>query len=171
VVLAPAYFRTGPTSAPNPLPAGNGPMSAQSQREFMANWDRQVGCPDQYAPDAAATIGSALVASDPVGAGWGVGVRRAPQVPTWGFNQSVVSSMKTPFLMLVGTHDKQVLPDRVRELYADLGSKQKVFVELACASHNAMWERNRVLLFKASLDWLRDGAVNGLSTGELKLGE
>jgi pimeloyl-ACP methyl ester carboxylesterase len=171
VVLAPAYFRTGPAGAPNPLPAGNGPISAQSQREFMANWDRQVGCPDQYAPDAAATIGSALVASDPVGASWGVGVRRAPQVPTWGFNQAVVGSMKTPFLMLVGTHDRQVLPDRVRELYADVGSKQKVFVELACASHNAMWERNRALLFKASLDWLRDGAVNGLSAGELKLGE
>jgi fermentation-respiration switch protein FrsA (DUF1100 family) len=77
--------------------------------------------------------------------------------------------METPFLTLVGTHDKQVLPARVRELYADLGSKQKLFIELGCASHNAMWEKNRALLFKASLDWLRDGSVNGVATGELKL--
>jgi hypothetical protein len=33
-----------------------------------------------------------------------------------------------------------------------------------------VWERNRQLLFKASLDWLRDGSVNGQSSGDLKLG-
>ena len=62
------------------------------------------------------------------------------------------------------------LPERVRELYADLGSKQKVLVDLACSSHNAMWERNHLLLFNASLEWLRDGKVNGMSEGEVKLG-
>ena len=92
-------------------------------------------------------------------------------MPTWGFNQAVVARMQTPFLMVVGSHDKQVLPERVRELYADLGSKQKVFIELACASHNAMWEKPRELLFKASLDWLRSGTVNGVTAGELKLGD
>ena len=39
--------------------------------------------------------------------------------------------MQTPFLMVTGAHDKQVAPERVRELYADLGSKQKVFIDLA----------------------------------------
>jgi len=58
----------------------------------------------------------------------------------------------------------------VRQLYADLGSKEKVFIELACSSHNAMWEKHHLLLFKASLEWLRDGKVNGVSQGELKLG-
>jgi esterase/lipase len=72
--------------------------------------------------------------------------------------------------MVVGAHDKQVEPDRVRQLYADLGSKEKVFIEMACSSHNAMWEKNHMLLFKASLEWLRDGKVNGVSQGELKLG-
>ena len=78
--------------------------------------------------------------------------------------------MTTPYLMVVGTHDKQVVPERVRQLYADLGSKEKVFIELACSSHNAMWEKNHLLLFKASLEWLRDGKVNGVTQGELKLG-
>ena len=170
VVLAPAYTRAGPTSAPDPLPASAGPMTSQSRADFTANWDRQVGCPDQYEPGASAAVWSEMLASDSVGATWGPGVRRAPSVPTWGFNQTVVSKMQTPFLMVTGAHDKQVAPQRVRELYADLGSKEKIIVDLACSSHNAMWERNHLLLFKASLDWLKDGKVNGISEGELKLG-
>jgi pimeloyl-ACP methyl ester carboxylesterase len=170
VVLAPAYNRTGPLDAPNPLPSGNAPMNVQSQADFTANWDRQVGCPDQYEPATSAAVWNDMVASDSVGATWGKGVRRAPQVPTWGFNQTVVAKMQTPFLMVTGVHDKQVPPERVRELYADLGSKQKVFIDLACSSHNAMWEKNHLLLFRASLEWLRDGKVNGMSEGELKFG-
>ena len=45
-----------------------------------------------------------------------------------------------------------------------------MIIDLACSSHNAMWEKNRLLLFKASLEWLKDGKVNGMSEGELKLG-
>jgi pimeloyl-ACP methyl ester carboxylesterase len=170
VILAPAYTRASPLEAPNPLPPSSGPMTAQSQADFKANWDRQVGCPEQYEPTASAAVWTDMLASDPVGATWGTGVRRAPQVPTWGFNQAVVARMQTPFLMVTGAHDKQVAPERVRDLYADLGSKQKVIIDLACSSHNAMWERNHLLLFKASLEWLRDGKVNGTSEGELKLG-
>jgi pimeloyl-ACP methyl ester carboxylesterase len=170
VILAPAYTRAGPTTAPNPLPASAGSMTAQSRADFTANWDRQVGCPEQYEAAASAAVWSEMLASDSIGATWGTGVRRAPAVPTWGFNQAVVAKMQTPFLMVTGAHDKQVVPQRVRELYADLGSKEKVIVDLACSSHNAMWERNHLLLFKASLDWLKDGKVNGISQGELKLG-
>jgi pimeloyl-ACP methyl ester carboxylesterase len=170
VILAPAYARTGPTAGPRPLPANVGPMTAQSRADFTANWDRQVGCSEQYEPAASAAVWSEMLASDSVGATWGTGVRRAPAVPTWGFNQAVVAKMQTPFLMVTGAHDKQVAPERVRDLYADLGSKEKVIIDLACSSHNAMWEKNHLLLFKASLDWLKEGKVNGVSTGELKLG-
>jgi hypothetical protein len=72
--------------------------------------------------------------------------------------------------MVSGAHDKQVSPDRVRELYADLAAPEKVFVDLACSSHNAMWETNHTLLFKASLDWLTTGSVAGTKNGMLKLG-
>ena len=136
----------------------------------MANWDRQVGCADQYDPETSDAVWADMLASDPVGATWGTGVRRASRVPSYGFNQAVVAKMTTPYLMVVGAHDKQVTPDRVRQLYADLGSTEKVFIELACSSHNAMWEKNHLLLFKASLEWLRDGKVNGVTQGELKLG-
>ncbi len=170
VMLAPAYTRASPLEAPNPLPPSSGPMTAQSLADFKANWDRQVGCSEQYEPAASAVVWTEMLASDPVGATWGPGVRRAPQVPTWGFNQAVVAKMQTPFLMVTGAHDKQVAPERVRDLYADLGSKQKLIIDLACSSHNAMWEKNHLLLFRASLEWLKDGKVNGASEGELKLG-
>ena len=78
--------------------------------------------------------------------------------------------MMMPVLMVSGAHDKQVAPDRVRDLYADLGSPKKVFVDLACSSHNAMWEKNHLLLFSASLEWLTKGTVNGVKEGALKLG-
>jgi hypothetical protein len=103
-------------------------MTAQSRADFTANWDRQVGCVEQYEPAAGDAVWSEMLASDPVGATWGPGVRRAPAVPSWGFNQAVVARMQTPFLMIAGAHGKQVTPDRVRELYADLGSKRKVFL-------------------------------------------
>jgi pimeloyl-ACP methyl ester carboxylesterase len=169
-VLAPAYNRTGPLDAPNPFPSGNASFNVQSHADFTANWDRQVGCPNQYEPAASASVWNEMLASDPIGSTWGTGVRRAPQVPTWGFNQAIVAKMQIPFLMIAGVHDKQVLPERVRELFADLGSTEKVIVDLACSSHNAMWETNHLLLFRASLEWLRDGKVNGTTAGELKLG-
>jgi hypothetical protein len=73
-------------------------------------------------------------------------------------------------MMIAGINDKQRDPERVRELYADIGSRQKVFIDLACSSHNVMWEINHLLLFKASLEWLEKGTVNGQSNTMLKLG-
>jgi pimeloyl-ACP methyl ester carboxylesterase len=170
VLLAPAYGRTGPTEAPATVPTEGTAMDTQSRDEFIANWDRQVGCADQYDPATADSVWSKMLESDPVGATWGPGVRRAPRVTSWGWNQSIVSKSQTPTLIIAGVHDKQVNPDRVRELYADLGARQKVFVDLACSSHNAMWEKNHNLLFRASLEWLTKGTVNGSQEGMLRLG-
>jgi pimeloyl-ACP methyl ester carboxylesterase len=169
VLLAPAYNR-GASAKPPPLPADGVAMNTQSRAEFDANWDRQVGCPDQYDPGASRSVWANMLLSDPVGATWGPGVRRAPQTTTWGWTQDVVAKTMIPTLMVSGAHDKQVASERVRELYADLGSPQKVFIDLACSSHNAMWEKNHMLLFRASLDWLQNGSVNGMKSGILRLG-
>jgi hypothetical protein len=58
----------------------------------------------------------------------------------------------------------------VRQLYTDHGAKEKVFIDLGCSSHNAMWEKNHLILFKATLEWLTAGSVNGQKEGMLKLG-
>ncbi len=98
-------------------------------------------------------------------------MRRAPiSSSQWGWTAERVKAMNTPTLMVSGENDKQADPQRVRDLYADLGSGQKVFVSLACSSHNAMWEKNHLILFKASLEWLEKGTVNGQSIGMMKLG-
>ena len=170
VLLAPAYLRTRPTSAPAQLPAEGAAMNTQSHAEFTANWDRQVGCQDQYDPSASESVWSEMINSDPVGATWGPGVRRAPQVTSWGWNADMVSKTQIPILMVSGEHDKQVPTERVRELYADLPSHQKVFIDLACSSHNAMWEKNHLLLFRASLEWLAKDSVNGKQEGIVRLG-
>jgi len=170
VLLAPAYLRTRSASAPTQLPADGAAMNTQTHEEFTANWDRQVGCQNQYDPSASESVWSEMIKSDPVGATWGPGVRRAPQVTTWGWNADIAAKTQIPMLMASGEHDKQVPTERVRELYADLPSHQKVFIELACSSHNAMWEKNHLLLFRASLEWLTKGSVNGKQEGMLRLG-
>jgi len=169
VLLAPAYARTGPDGAPAARQDAV-VFNTQSQKEFDANWDRQVGCSAQYDKDVSKAVWSDMVASDSVGGTWGAGVRRAPTVPSWGFNRAVVSRNQTPTLMVTGVHDKQVPPARVREYYEDLGAQEKVFVDLACSSHNAMWEKNHLLLFQASLEWFQQGTVNGAKTGMLTIG-
>ena len=170
MLLAPAYNRAASGEAPTRLPPDGVPMNTQSREEFAANWDRQVGCTDQYDPAVRDAIWSAMLESDPVGATWGAGVRRAPSTAVWGWNRDVARRLQVPVLVVAGAHDRQVVPDRVRELHADLGSRQKVFVDLGCSSHNAMWERNHTLLFKASLDWINTGSVNGTKEGTLRLG-
>ncbi|HTA68617.1 MAG TPA: alpha/beta fold hydrolase [Bryobacteraceae bacterium] len=170
VLLAPAYNRAAKEEPPAQVPADGAAMTSQSRAEFIANWDRQIGCADQYDTGARDSVWSEMMLSDPVGATWGTGVRRAPQVTSWGWTTAVVKNTQIPTLMVTGAHDKQVNPDRVRELYTDLGSPQKIFIDLACSSHNAMWEKNHLLLFRASLEWLTQGSVQGKQEGMLRLG-
>jgi pimeloyl-ACP methyl ester carboxylesterase len=160
VLLAPGYGREGRGEAPAKVPADGVVFNTQSRAEFDANWDRQVGCPAQYDKAAADSVWSAMLASDPVGSTWGSGVRRAPQT----------TKTQTPTLMVAGIHDKQVAPERVRDLYDDLGASQKVMIDLGCSSHNAMWEKNHTMLFRASLEWLEKGTVNGSTSGVIRMG-
>jgi pimeloyl-ACP methyl ester carboxylesterase len=170
VLLAPAYGRGASPNPPAQLPANGAAFNTQSHSEFTTNWDRQVGCPGQYDPAASDAVWSQMLDSDPVGATWGTGVRRAPQETIWGWNQAMAAKLQIPTLLVSGAHDKQVSPDGVRTLYGDLGTSQKVFVDLACSSHNALWEKNHLLLFHASLEWLTAGTVDGKQSGMLQLG-
>lgn len=170
VLLAPAYRRGGFGAKPAQVPAAGPAFATQSREDFDANWDRQTACPEQIDPKARETVWADMLASDPQASTWGPGVRRAPLVTVWGWNESVVKKMQTPSLIVAAALDKQALPGNVRALYEDLGASQKVLLDLGCASHNALWEKNHLLLFKASLEWLRDGAVNGTKSGVVKLG-
>ena len=145
-------------------------FNTQSRSEFIANWDRQVGCADQYDPAVRDAVWAEMLASDPVGATWGTGVRRAPSTTTWGWNAAAIAGTKIPTMIIAGALDKQVTPDRVKIAYDDLGATDKVLVDLGCSSHNAMWEKNHLLMFGASLEWLSKGAVGEQKTGVIRLG-
>jgi pimeloyl-ACP methyl ester carboxylesterase len=169
VVLAPAYNRNSPVTQAAASPNAVA-FNTQSRSEFDANWDRQVGCEKQFDPLVRDVVWKEMLASDPVGAKWGSGVRRAPSTATWGWNAAMLGSMKTPTLFIAGAHDKQVPPARVREAYDDLGATDKVLIDLGCSSHNAMWERHHLAMFNASLEWLSAGTVDGKRSGVLRLG-
>lgn len=170
VLLAPAYDRNASDAAPEVLPAEGAAMTKQSRQDFLANWDRQVGCAGQYDPAVREVVWEEMMVSDPVGATWGPGVRRAPRTTSWGWNAALVGRTETPTLMIAGIHDAQVPASRVRELYEDFGAAEKVLLDLGCASHNAMWERNHLLLFNASLEWLLEGTAEGQRSGIVRLG-
>jgi pimeloyl-ACP methyl ester carboxylesterase len=170
VLLAPAYGRNSSATAPAKVPADGAAFNTQSRADLDALWARQTGCATQVDPAVPDVVWREMMQSDPVGATWGPGVRRAPQTTTWGWNQAVVAKTQTPTLMVTGIHDGQVGPARVSELYADLGATQKVMIDLGCSSHNAMWERNHIMLFRASLEWLDKGTVNGMQQGVVKMG-
>ena len=169
-LLAPAYARNSPATPPAKVPAEGAAFNTQSRADLDALWNRQTACATQVDPAVPNVVWSEMLQSDPVGATWGPGVRRAPQTTTWGWNQAVVAKMQTPTLMVAAVHDGQVSAARVNELYADLGSTQKVLIDLGCSSHNAMWERNHIQLFRASLEWLDKGTVNGMQQGIVKVG-
>ena len=170
VLLSPAYSRNRSANPPDSIPAPGAAFTKQSQQDFSNNWNRQVGCSNQYQQAVSDSIWQAMLDSDPVGATWGTGVRRAPRTTTWGWTRDVVASTKAPMLLVAAAQDRQVPPSRTNEMYEDLGAEQKVLLDLGCASHNAMWESNAEILFDASLQWLRDGAVDGNESGIVRKG-
>jgi pimeloyl-ACP methyl ester carboxylesterase len=170
VLLAPAYNRNRSVDPPASIPVPGVAFTKQSRDDFTSGWNRQVGCTDQYDPAVSAAVWGAMLASDPVGATWGAGVRRAPRTSTWGWGRDAVASTKNAMLLVAGIHDRQVSAARVTEMYEDLGAEQKILLDLGCASHNAMWEVNAPLLFDASLQWLRDGSVDGMEHGVITKG-
>ena len=169
VLLAPAYSRNRPDAAPE-LPVAGTVFTKQSRSDFYNNWDRQSVCENQYESAAAEAIWQAMLESDPVGATWGTGVRRAPRTITWGWGPAVVADTKAPMLLVSPVHDAQVPAARVTELFEDLGASDKVLLDLACSSHNAMWEMNHMILFEDSVEWLRDGTVAGSRNGVVRRG-
>ncbi|HUF74455.1 MAG TPA: alpha/beta fold hydrolase [Gammaproteobacteria bacterium] len=169
VLLAPAYSRdssAGPPEGPDERAA----MSSQSRADFLDYWNTPFNCPQQRDPVAGEVIFSEMLKSDPVGATWGPGIRRAPIVSVWGWNEEIVGRSQAPLLAVAAAHDASVAPERVRELYDDYGASEKVLVDMGCATHGPMWESVHGLLFAASLEWLRSGTVNGESSGVIRMG-
>jgi len=58
-----------------------------------------------------------------------------------------------------------------RTVYEQLGTRNKVFLDVACASHFIIWERRHEVLHTASLEWLQKATVQNVSRGEFRVSE
>ena len=112
-------------------------------RSSMRTGTVRSAAPISTRSPASDSVWSAMLASDPVGATWGTGVRRAPQTTTWGWNAAVVGEDADADVD-GGGHSRQAgaAGARAASSTTDLGATQKVFIDLGCSSHNAMWEKN-----------------------------
>ncbi len=170
VLLAPAYNREWPLSQ-TPNTELSNLFFSTNRTEFNKGWDKQLGCPNQVDMEARESAWKEILASDTTGATWGTGVRRAPeQIWRWGFNASLAAKINKPTLLIIGEFDKQVNPQRVQELYEDLASSKKVFLQLGCSSHFANWETRHLLLFQSSAEWIQKNRIEHQDEGIKKLG-
>jgi pimeloyl-ACP methyl ester carboxylesterase len=170
--LAPTYDRDNPTT-PAPRDPDPGPAVTLITRDgFAATWDRQVQCADQFDPGIRDAIWQEGLVAD--GVAWAPGQRRVPAASSWRWNRALAAKVQAPTLVVSGEFDQMSpssTPEAMRAAYADLGTPHKVFLDMACTSHMALWETRHLILFQASLEWLRSGSVNGLSEGTLRLGD
>jgi len=172
VMLSPTYDVAHPDASVPEAPAGGPPMFLQTSNTVPSFWDPQVQCADQFDPRIRDALWQEGVTADAVS--WAPGLRRVPSFPTWIWNRSIASQVQMPALVVVGEFDHmsdRSVPEVIRTAYGDLGTQSKVFAELACSSHFAMWETRHLALFQASLEWLRDGSVNGVKAGTVRLGD
>lgn len=164
VLFAPGYNRKG-ADAPSEENMAKNPTMITDRPGAMARWDNAVKCENQYDPAIRDVIWRTNLQMDPVGAKWGPGVVRRPTITSYGWNLKSAQKFKVPVLMVVGDLDGEVLPERVRELYNDVGSVSKVYVQVACGSHYIVYERPYKLLHEGSKSWFLNGTFNNSSGG------
>jgi pimeloyl-ACP methyl ester carboxylesterase len=171
VLDAPNYNRLEPTDPPARVPEPGVPLQVRTIASFLATWDSQVQCDNQFTPEIRDVIRRTILASDSLGSTWGTeDLWRAPlQTTRWGWNPLSAGVVEAPTLLIRGDLDTQVPVDQVTNLYQDLGTmsglRQKVFVHVACAAHQLVWENRHLILLQASAEWLRHGTFDGHHRG------
>ena len=84
VLLAPAYNRDAAAAAPALPRAGRRLQHAIAQPSSTRTGIGRSAATDQFDPSVRDAVWADMIASDPVGATWGAGVRRAPSTTTLG---------------------------------------------------------------------------------------
>jgi fermentation-respiration switch protein FrsA (DUF1100 family) len=83
-----------------------------------------------------------------------------------GWNAKFASQVTVPTLVIRGDLDTAVPLSDIQDLLDDLiAVPQKVFVHVACASHNLVWENQHMALLNASVEWLQQGTYAGQFNG------
>jgi len=86
----------------------------------------------------------------------------------FGWTKDMAAKVVTPTLIVVGEYDR--LKER-RTVFEQISSKEKVFVDVACASHFMVWEKQRRVLHNTSVEWFTRGSVKNVKRGEFRVTE
>jgi len=165
------YSRFGPSNPP-PLPEPGFLMQLQTISNFSSNWDTMVGCSNQFSPEVRAQVVRSQLKLDAAASAWGDGtIWRAPlQNTLWGWNAETARRLQMPTIIIRGDLDTQAPGPLQRDLFADLATSRKVFVTVACAGHQMVWENQHMILLNASAEWLRGGTFAGQVAGAFVVG-
>jgi len=150
---------------PAQMPEPGAPTLLQT-KEFLLHrrWQDHVRCEGQLDdPAVCEAYWRAIMAVDEVGAGWGPeGIIRAPNRMNFGWRANL-AQLRCPTLVMLGEYDNY---QQRLEAWRGLTVRHRLFIRIACASHFVGFERGRHLLYRATLGWLADGAVDGAERGE-----
>ncbi len=168
-LYAPAYNRLQRSDPPNVLPQAGVSLQVPTIASSFNTWDSQVGCEDQFTPAILDALRPTMLEFDPVGSTWrSEELWRAPvQNPQWGWNTEFAQQVEAPTLIIVGDLDTQTGVTVGRNLYDDFRMDSKVFVHVACAAHQLVWENRHMILLRASEKWLRHGTFVGHHSGSV----
>jgi len=145
------------------------PMNLQTREDLeKKRWDPDVRCPGQLEPGIRDVVWKSIMQWDRVGASWGPegGVMRVRAATRFGWTRALAAKVVAPTLVMAGEYDR--LEER-RGVYEQLGSKDKVFMNVACASHFMLWEKQHSALHVASKEWLTHGRLKNVRRGEMRV--
>ncbi len=165
VIFASSNFDPhAPSDPPKDLPGPGVPVTIQSRMVGEdVRWMPNVHCDGQVAPGMMDIVWPASMKTDAVGAKWGTGVLRAPGRTYWGWNKANAATIQVPTLVMCGEYDR--LYESNIALYGALGTRNKAFLGIECASHFMAWEMQRFVLHRASAEWLASGTLEGSGKG------
>ncbi|MBY0265998.1 MAG: alpha/beta hydrolase [Burkholderiales bacterium] len=154
-----------------PIPEQPGPgfpVQLQTRDDMeRLRWDPDVRCPGQIEPGVRDAVWKSIMQWDRVGESWGKdGAMRGRTATGFGWTEALSRKVVSPTLVVVGEFDR--LAER-RTVYEQIASQEKVFLDVACASHFMVWEKQYKVLHESSLQWLRDGHVKGVKRGEFRV--
>lgn len=149
-------------------PAAGFPVQLQTRDDMeRLRWDPDVRCPGQVEPGVRDAVWKSIMQWDRIGENWGKdGAMRGRVATGFGWTQEQSQKVTAPTLVVVGEFDR--LNER-RTVYEQIASREKVFLDVACASHFLVWEKQHKVLHESSLEWLRDGQVKGVNNGEFRV--
>jgi len=144
------------------------PISLQTREDLeKKRWDPDVRCPGQLDPGIRDAVWKAVMEWDRIGASWGPeGVMRGRAATRFGWTPELAAKVTAPTLVMVGEFDRL---DERRNVYEQISSKDKVFLNVSCGSHFMLWEKQHTALHVASGEWLAHGRLKDVRRGEMRV--